>query len=409
MAHAINMASRHKQQVGLLFLDLDNFKHINDSLGHAVGDQLLQSVANRLASCVRATDTICRQGGDEFVILLAEIGQPQDAAHVAETLRTALAIPHLIDGHELHVSLSIGISIFPDDGTGVDVLMQNADTAMYHAKASGRDNYQFFRADMNIRAVRRLQIDKSLRRALKQEEFVLHYQPKINLATGTMTGSEALIRWQDPEFGLVMPAQFVTIAEENGLIVPVGQWVLREACRQVKAWLDAGLPAVPVSVNISAVEFRHGDFLPNLALILKETGLAPRYLELELTESILMHDVDTSASVLQALKDMGVQLAIDDFGTGYSSLSYLKRFPIDTLKIDQSFVRDIATDADDATIVDAVIGMGRNLNQRVIAEGVETQAQLAFLQARHCEEGQGFHFSHPVPAEEFARLLDTGN
>jgi diguanylate cyclase (GGDEF)-like protein/PAS domain S-box-containing protein len=406
-SHAINLAQRHHKQVGLLFLDLDNFKHINDSLGHTIGDRLLQSVASRLMECVRTTDTVCRQGGDEFVILLAEIGKPQDTAQVAETLRTSLALPHLIDGHELHVSLSIGISVFPDDGTNVDVLMQNADAAMYHAKASGRNNYQFFKPDMNVRAVRRQLVESSLRRALKQEEFLLHYQPKIDLASGAITGVEALIRWQDPDLGLVYPAQFVTIAEENGLIVPVGRWVLREACRQVKAWLDTGLAAVPVSVNISAMEFRHKNFLAGLALILKETGLAPHYLELEMTESILMHDTESSASVLQALKAMGVQLAIDDFGTGYSSLSYLKRFPIDTLKIDQSFVRDIATDADDATIVAAVIGMGRNLKQRVIAEGVETQAQLEFLQARHCDEGQGFHFSHPVPAEDFARLLDT--
>ncbi len=408
-SHAIGLAQRHKKQVGLLFLDLDNFKHINDSLGHAIGDQLLQSVANRLVACVRATDMVCRQGGDEFVILLDEIGQPQDAAHVAETLRAALDVPHLIDGHELHISLSIGISIFPDDGTDVDVLMQNADTAMYHAKASGRNNYQFFKADMNIRAVRRRLVEGSLRRALRQGEFLLHYQPKIDLVSGTMTGAEALIRWQDPEHGLVYPAQFVPIAEENGLIVPVGRWVLREACRQVQAWLDAGLRAVPVAVNISAVEFRHEDFLDGVALILKETGLDPSYLELELTESILMHDAESSATVLEALKVMGVQLAIDDFGTGYSSLSYLKRFPIDTLKIDQSFVRDIATDADDATIVDAVIGMGRNLKQRVIAEGVETHEQLAFLQDRQCDVGQGFHFSHPVAAADFARLLAAEN
>jgi EAL domain-containing protein (putative c-di-GMP-specific phosphodiesterase class I) len=262
---------------------------------------------------------------------------------------------------------------------------------------------------MNARAVRRLFVETSLRRALKQGEFLLHYQPKIDLASGAMTGAEALIRWQDPDLGLVYPAQFVPIAEENGLIVPVGRWVLREACRQVQAWLDAGLPAVPVSVNISAVEFRHEGFVEGVALILKETGLAPHYLELELTESILMHDVESSTSMLEAFKAMGVQLAIDDFGTGYSSLSYLKRFPISTLKIDQSFVRDIATDADDASIVSAVIGMGKNLKQRVIAEGVETQAQLALLQARHCDEGQGYHFSHPVSAEDFARLLDTGN
>ena len=408
-AHAIKMAQRNRKQVGLMFIDLDNFKHINDSLGHAVGDQLLQSVANRLVECVRTTDTVCRQGGDEFVILLAEINQPQDAAQVAASLQAALDIPHLIDGNELHISLSVGISIFPDDGTRVDTLMQNADTAMYHAKASGRNNFQFFKAEMNTRAVHRQRIEFSLRRALKQDEFLLHYQPKIDLVTGAITGAEALIRWQDPDLGLVYPAQFIPIAEENGLIVPIGRWVLREACRQAQAWLDSGLPAVPVAVNISAVEFRHDSFLKWLALILKETGLAPRYLQLELTESILMHDAESSASVLEALKIMGVKLAIDDFGTGYSSLSYLKRFPIDTLKIDQSFVRDIVTDADDATIVAAVIGMGKNLKQRVIAEGVETHEQLAFLQARHCDEGQGFHFSHPVSAERFARLLETWN
>jgi diguanylate cyclase (GGDEF)-like protein/PAS domain S-box-containing protein len=408
-SHAIGLAQRHQEQVGLLFLDLDNFKHINDSLGHAVGDQLLQSVASRLVECVRTTDTVCRQGGDEFVILLDEIGQPQDAAHVAETLRTTLAMPHQIDGHELHISLSIGISVFPDDGTNVDTLMQNADTAMYHAKASGRNNYQFFKPEMNARAVRRLFVENRLRRALKQTEFLLHYQPKIDLASGAMTGAEALIRWQDPELGLVMPVQFVSIAEESGLIVPIGQWVLREACRQVQAWLDSGFQAVPVAVNISALEFRHKDFLDHVALILKETGLAPHYLELELTESILMHDAESSVSVLQSLKAMGVQLAIDDFGTGYSSLSYLKRFPIDTLKIDQSFVRDIVTDVDDATIVAAVIGMGKHLKQRVVAEGVETHEQLAFLRTRQCDEGQGFHFSPPVSAEDFARLLATGD
>jgi EAL domain-containing protein (putative c-di-GMP-specific phosphodiesterase class I) len=261
---------------------------------------------------------------------------------------------------------------------------------------------------MNTRAVRRLFVETSLRRALKQGEFVLHYQPQIDLASGAMTGTEALIRWRDPDLGLIYPDQFVPIAEECGLIVPIGQWVLREACRQVQSWLDSGLRAVPVAVNISAVEFRHKSFLEGVALILKETGLAPRYLELELTESILMHDAESSASVLEALKAMGVQLAIDDFGTGYSSLSYLKRFPIDTLKIDQSFVRDIATDADAATIVSAVIGMGRNLKQRVIAEGVETPEQLAFLQTQRCDEGQGFQFSHPLSAENLALLLVTG-
>ncbi len=409
LSQAIGLAQRHHKQVALLFLDLDNFKNVNDSLGHAIGDQLLQSVAERLASHVRASDTVCRQGGDEFVILLAEIEHPEDAAIIADKLLAAFVESHLVGGQEIHITLSIGISVYPDDGVDLDAILQNADTAMYHAKSSGRNNYQFFRADMNTRAVRRLFIESSMRRALKQGEFLLHYQPQINLVSGEITGSEALIRWLDPEVGLIPPGQFIAIAEECGLIVEIGRWVLREACAQVKAWLDAGLHAVPVSVNISAVEFRHKNFLESVALILKETGLPPQYLELELTESLLMHDVESSASVLEALKAMGIKLAIDDFGTGYSSLSYLKSFPIDTLKIDQSFVRDIATDVDDATIVSAVIGMGRNLNHRVIAEGVETHEQLSFLSTRQCPEGQGFQFCQPVVAEDFARLLVTGN
>ncbi|HWR20559.1 MAG TPA: EAL domain-containing protein, partial [Verrucomicrobiae bacterium] len=405
LSQSIGLAQRHRKQVALLFLDLDFFKLINDSLGHAIGDQLLQSISHRLTACVRATDTVCRQGGDEFVILLAEIERPQDAANVAEKMLAALAEPHHIGENEIHVTLSIGISVYPDEGTNAETVMQNADTAMYHAKAKGRNNYQFFRAEMNTHAVRRLFVETSLRRALKLGEFLLHYQPKIDIASGEMTGCEALIRWQDPDLGLIYPEQFVPIAEECGLIVPIGRWVLREACRQVQTWLDSGLCAVPVAVNISAVEFKHKDFLEGVALILKETGLAPHYIEIEITESILMHEAESSTSVLEALKDIGVKLAIDDFGTGYSSLSYLKRFPIDTLKIDQSFVRDIATDADDAAIVGAVIEMGKNLKQRVIAEGVETHEQFAFLQARRCEEGQGFHFSHPLCAEDFTPLL----
>jgi diguanylate cyclase (GGDEF)-like protein/PAS domain S-box-containing protein len=402
---AIGLAQRHHKQVALLFLDLDHFKHVNDSLGHAIGDQLLQLVTDLLKTCVRATDTVCRQGGDEFVILLAEIEQPQDAANVAEKLLAAFAVPQRVAGHELHVTLSIGISVYPDDGINVDTAMQNADAAMYHAKASGRNNYQFFRSDMNTRAAKRLLVENGLRRALKQGEFLLHYQPQIDFASGVMTGSEALIRWLDPELGLIPPAQFIPVAEQCGLMVPIGHWVLREACRQVQAWLDAGLHAVSVAVNISAVEFRHKNFLEGVALILKETALAPHYLELELTESVLMHDVEASTAILHALKAMGVKLAIDDFGTGYSSLSYLKRFPIDTLKIDQSFVHEIAGNADGASIVGAVIGMGQKLGQRVIAEGVETSEQLGFLRTQQCDEGQGFQFSHPLSAEGFARLL----
>ncbi|PKO90342.1 MAG: diguanylate cyclase [Betaproteobacteria bacterium HGW-Betaproteobacteria-12] len=402
---AIGQARRHHKQVAMLFLDLDYFKNINDSLGHVIGDQLLQSVAARLVACVRSTDTVCRQGGDEFVILLAEIEHHHDASQVADKLLASLIQPHLIEGNELHVTLSIGISIFPDDGDGAETLMQNADTAMYYAKASGRNNYQFFKGEMNIRAVQRLFVENNLRRALKQEEFELHYQPMVAIANGRISRVEALLRWRDPHLGMVYPGQFVPIAEECGLIVPIGRWVLREACRQLVAWIDAGLPALPVSVNISAVEFRHRNFVDGVAGILEETGLPPALLELELTESILMHEVEASARVLEKLKAMGVQLAIDDFGTGYSSLSYLNRFPIDTLKIDQSFVRDMATNRDDAAIVGAVIDMGRNLRQRVVAEGVETREQLALLCRQECEEGQGFLFSYPLPPAEFALLL----
>ena len=408
LSRAIGQARRHSKRVALMFIDLDNVKHINDSLGHAIGDMLLQMVAERLKLCVRDTDTVCRQGGDEFVILLTEIEQTQDAAPVAEKILAAFAEPCLIAGNELHVTLSIGICIYPDDGQDADEVMKNADTAMYHAKANGRNNYQFFTTEMNTRAVRRLFIEGNLRRALKQGEFQLYYQPKIDLASGLMIGSEALIRWQDPVHGMVYPNQFVPIAEESGLIVPIGSWVLREACRQVRAWQNSGLLAVPVSVNISAVEFRHKDFLEGVATILEETGMLPAFLELEMTESILMHDAKASTSVLESLKAMGMQLAIDDFGTGYSSLSYLKRFPINTLKIDQSFVQDIDVDVDDASIVSAMIGMGKSLKQRVIAEGVETEAQLAYLRTLQCDEGQGFLFGHPLPADQFERLLLKG-
>ncbi|WP_340121209.1 GGDEF/EAL domain-containing response regulator [Methylobacter svalbardensis] len=411
LAQATALADRHGKQLAVMFLDLDRFKLINDSLGHTVGDQLLQSVAERLMAGVRNSDTVCRQGGDEFVILLADVEHAEDAALSAQKILDALTVPHLIDQLELHVSVSIGISIYPDDGQDADTLIKNADTAMYHAKESGRNNYQFFEQDMNVLAVERHFIESGLRLALERQEFILHYQPKINLETGTISGVEALVRWQHPLRGLIMPEQFVWIAEDCGLIVLLGTWVLSEACRQAQAWQDAGLPPVPVAVNISAVQFRHKDFLGSLTGILKDTGLAPSYLELELTESVLMHDADSTASVLEALKALGLRLAIDDFGTGYSSLSYLKRFPIDTLKIDQSFMRDIThatTDSDDASIVAAVVSMGKSLNQRVIAEGVETREQLAFLQAQGCGEGQGFYFSQPLSSEELVELLRTG-
>lgn len=405
LAQAIMLAHRHGKQLAVIFLDLDRFKHINDSLGHAIGDKLLESVAERLVTCVRSSDTVSRQGGDEFVILLSSVEHAEDTVLTANKMLTTLALPYLIGQHDLHITASIGISTYPDDGKDVEALIKNADIAMYHAKGNGRNNYQFFKQDMNARAVERQSIESSLRRALERHEFVLHYQPKINLETGAITGTEALIRWRHPYLGLLPPAQFVPIAEDSGLIVPIGAWVLREACRQARAWQDAGLCALPVAVNISAVQFKHRDFLKILDSILMDTGLAPRFLELELTESVLMQDAESAASLLQALKTRGVQLAVDDFGTGYSSLSYLKRFPIDTLKIDQSFVHDLTTDPDDAAIVSAVISMGKSLKQRVIAEGVETRAQFAFLQAHCCGEGQGYYFSPPVAAQDIAKLL----
>lgn len=405
LTQAIALARHHGNQLAVLFLDLDRFKNINDSLGHAIGDQLLQLVAERLTACVRNSDTVSRQGGDEFVILLPKVEHGEDAARTAQKMLASLTAPYGIAQHDLHVTVSVGISTYPDDGQDAETLIKSADTAMYYAKENGRNNYQFFTQDMNTRAVERQSLEGGLRRAVGRQEFVLHYQPKVNLETGEITGAEALIRWQHPVRGLILPAQFVPIADDCGLIVPIGQWVLREACRQIRAWFDAGLRPTPVAVNISAVEFRTNDFLVRVRSALEDAGLEPHYLELELTESVLMQDVESTNRMLQSLKTMGLRLTIDDFGTGHSSLSYLRRFPIGALKIDQSFVRDITSDPDDATIASAVISMGKSLRQRVIAEGVETREQLEFLQAQRCDEGQGYYFSRPVVAEEFARLL----
>ena len=408
IAQAITGAHRHSGRFAVLFLDLDHFKHINDSLGHPIGDKLLQSVAKRIVNCVRDSDTVSRQGGDEFVVLLSEITDAKNAALCAQKLLTMLRAPNFIGHHGLEISASIGISIYPDDGTDPETLIKTADTAMYQAKENGRNNYKFFEQEMNIRAVERQSIEEDLRGALERQEFVLEYQPKVDLQTGAITGAEALIRWLHPQRGLVSPMMFVPVAEDSGMILPIGMWVRREACLQARAWQDAGLPPLPVAVNISVVEFRDQNFLESVRAILKETRLEPRCLELELTESVLMQHAEKTTVVLQQLKAMGVQLAVDDFGTGYSSLSYLRRFPIDALKIDRSFVREITTNPDDATIVSAVISMGRSLKQRVIAEGVETREQLAFLQNQHCGEGQGYYFSRPVPPQQFAKLLETG-
>jgi EAL domain-containing protein (putative c-di-GMP-specific phosphodiesterase class I) len=361
-----------------------------------------------LLAGVRNSDTVSRQGGDEFVILLSEISHPEDAAISARKILFSLNAPHRIEGHDLDIAGSIGISIYPGDGEDAETLIKNADTAMYHAKESGRNNLQFFKPEMNLQAVERQSLEGSLRHAIERGEFLLHYQPKVNLFTGQITGAEALIRWQHPDRGLVSPAQFVPIAEDCGLILPIGRWVLREACKQAREWQCAGLPFKRVSINVSATEFRGKTFLEEVSTTLRETGLEARYLDLELTEGVLMQNAKSTASVLQELKRMGVHLAVDDFGTGYSSLSYLRQFPIDVLKIDQSFVRQISGDPNDSAIVRAIIDMGKNLKQRVIAEGIETHEQLALLQSWHCAEGQGYLFSRPVPATQFAHLLQTG-
>ena len=407
LSQAIVSAPRHSNIVAVLFLDLDGFKHINDSLGHSIGDKLLQSIARRLVGCVRGSDTVSRQGGDEFIVLLSELAQSEDAAVSAGRVLQALAEAHSIDRHDLHITASIGVSVYPDDGPDAETLVKNADTAMYQAKENGRQSYQFFKPVMNVRAVERQSIEEHLRRALERQEFALHYQPKIDLKTGEISGAEALIRWTHPVRGLLSPAQFIPVAEDCGLILPIGQWVLREACEQARAWADAGLPLVTMAVNISSMEFREDNFLESVFTTLSETGLDPKSLELELTESVLMKRAESAASVLKTLRARGVQVALDDFGTGYSSLSYLRRFPINALKIDQSFVRQITSTPDDTSIVTAVISMGRSLKLRVVAEGVETQQELAFLQALQCDEVQGYYFSRPVPPHQFAKLLKS--
>ena len=401
LAQAMALAQRHGKKVALMYLDVDNFKHINDSLGHAIGDLLLQSVAQRLLTCVRLSDTVSRQGGDEFVVMLPEAEDAQDAAQTAKKLIAAVAKPHVVADHQLHVTLSIGISLYPDDGKDVETVFRNADIAMYQAKKGGRNNYKLFTPEMNVRAIARQSIEQALHHALKESEFVLHYQPKVNLETGTITGAEALIRWQRSAHRLVPPTQFVSIAEESGLIQSIGRWVLREACRQAQVWLQAGLDLGQIAVNVSPVEFHGKDFLAGIRTILNDTGLDPHRLELELTESGMMQDMEQTTAILHALKALGVQIAVDDFGTGYSSLSYLHRFPIDTLKIDRSFVQD----RDGEPIVSAVIAMGTSLKQRIVAEGIETKKQLAFLQSQKCGEGQGFYFGRPVAAEEFSTML----
>jgi len=405
---ALLYTHRSQRQMAVLFIDLDHFKFINDSLGHDLGDRLLKIVAERLTECVRSEDTVARQGGDEFVIVLAELAEGEDAAEVAQKIGAAVRRPLKIDENMLEVSCSIGISVYPKDGGDVQTLLKNADVAMYRAKEQGRNNFQFFAAEMNDKAVARMTMEKHLRRALERDEFLLHYQPQLELDTGRIIGMESLIRWQSPELGFIPPGSFIHLAEETGLIVAIGEWVLQTACAQNKAWQDAGLAPLIMAVNLSPRQFRQEGLAELVARILEETGLEPRYLEIEIIESLVMHDVEGATVILKKLKELGVQLTMDDFGTGYSSLSYLKRFPFDKVKIDQSFVRDITSDPDSAAIARAIIALSHSLNLRVIAEGIETEGQLGYLRSHACDDMQGFYFSRPVPAGEFERMLREG-
>ncbi|HET6757589.1 MAG TPA: EAL domain-containing protein [Burkholderiales bacterium] len=403
---ALVAAGRSHTRVGILFIDLDRFKTINDSLGHQIGDRLLQAVAQRVLSCVREGDTVARQGGDEFVVVLPGVNDAEDTARVAQKILDALPQSFRIEQQDFHITSSIGICLYPDDGSDVETLKRHADTAMYQAKESGRNTYRFFTGRMNEAAQERLLLENNLRRAVRQKEFKLFYQSQIDLASGSIVGVEALVRWQHPEKGLVAPSDFIPIAEETGLIVNLGEWVLHEACREARGWQVAGLPAVKVTVNLSARQFREKDLLGTVRGALTASELDPRFLELELTESVVMEDADATITTLEELNELGVALAIDDFGTGYSSLSYLKRFPIDKLKIDQSFVRDVTNDPNDAAIASAIIALARSLKVKVIAEGVETFEQLAFLREHGCEEGQGYYFAKPVPGYEFTQFLE---
>jgi diguanylate cyclase len=402
---AIARAERHGQRFALIVVDLDRFKSINDSLGHMAGDELLKDVAQRLAKVLRKADTLARLGGDEFVLLLNEIDSPRDAETVAIKVLADFARPALISGLELHISASLGISVSPDDGTDSEILLQHADAAMYHAKKSGRNAYHFFLPEMNAFARERLELENGLRRALDQRQFVLHYQPKVDVRTGRIDSAEALVRWRHPKRGLIAPAQFIPLAEETGLILPLGEWVIREACRQAFAWQAAGLRPLRVAVNLSAQQFRQKNLVDIVRSALTAARLEPQYLELELTESAVMDDAEESISILRELSELGVRISVDDFGTGYSSLSYLRRLPLDKLKIDRAFIREVVTSRDDAEIVRAIVSLAHALRLQVIAEGVETPDQLEFLNSLGCDQYQGFHFSAPVPSNAFVAMM----
>jgi len=406
LLQAVTRADRDHTQVGVLLVDLDLFKRINDTLGHSIGDQLLRNVAARLQGCARPGDTVSRQGGDEFAVVLPDlVNANDDAARIAQRILNAVARPYALDDKELHASCSIGISVFPRDGRGAESLLKNADVALYRAKDMGRNNYQFYLSGATVLARERLDLENSLRYAVDRRQLVLYYQPKWDFHLQAITGAEALIRWNHPQYGLLSPARFIPIAEDSGLILPVGEWVLQEAVREIGQLHRRGFPGLRVAVNLSGRQFHQSGLVDLVHKILSQDGFDSTCLELELTESILMHHNEDNIATLKGFKAMGLRLAIDDFGTGYSSMSYLQRFPVDVLKIDRSFVMHLPASTSSAAIVDAIVTLGHGLQLDVVAEGVETMEQLAFLQAHGCDEGQGFHFGHPLPLEEFQKLL----
>ena len=409
LSGALATARRERGMVALLFVDLDRFKVVNDTLGHAVGDRLLEQAAGRLTACVREADTVARLGGDEFTMILPDIGRGADAAIVADKVIESLSEPFWLEGHEVFIGGSIGITLFPADAEDTVTVLRNADMAMYRAKEAGRNVYRFFTQEMDAQVLMRMDLEKDLRRALGHKEFVIHYQPIVDLKSGRVVSAEALVRWIHPQRGMVSPGDFIPLAEETGLIGPLGEWVLRNACVEAKAWQDAGLPMLNVSVNLSSRQLKRGFSGGVIAGIFEETGMPPARLTFEITETLIMEDSDDAVAWLNSIKDMGVGLSVDDFGTGYSSLSYLKRFPVDVVKIDRSFVRDVTEDPDDAALIEAILAMTHSLNLKVVAEGVETREQLEFLERLGCDMVQGYYFSKPVPFEElqeFARRTE---
>jgi diguanylate cyclase (GGDEF)-like protein len=405
LGHTLVEAARDKLPVAVLFVDIDRFKNVNDTLGHSAGDTLLVKIAERLQDSVRLGDTIGRLSGDEFAVAVAHLALEDHAGVVAQKIVTALATPFVIDGHSVYVSASVGISVYPSDGTEPDVLVKNADTAMYRAKQSGRNAYQFYLPQMQARATERLRLESQLRGALDRDEYQIYYQPKIDLATGLVSGLEALLRWQSPDRGLVLPGEFISVLEDAGLIIPVGEWVIASVCAQIRRWQSAGAVVPPVAVNLSARQFRQQRLDAVIGRIVTDSRIDPRLLEFELTESMLMTDAESAVETLRQIKARGIRLALDDFGTGYSSLSYLKRFPLDALKIDRAFIRDVTANPDDVSIVVAIINLARSLRLRVIAEGVETQEQLAFLRRHGCDEAQGYYIARPMDVTAISRVL----